>query len=74
MKKQKKIVLIKNKKNNKKKDDKNDIDDNHNNEEEHNALVCEDQKEMINKINMDEDILDLHRTKLGYIEISIYDN
>ena len=63
-----------NENNNKKKDDKNDIDDNHNNEEEHNALVCEDQKEMINKINMDEDILDLHRTKLGYIEISIDDN
>ena len=43
---------------------------NQNNEEEHNSLVDGEEKKVINKICLEEDILDLHRTKLGYIEIS----
>ena len=43
---------------------------NQNNEEEHNSLVDGEEKKVINKICLEEDILDLHHTKLGYIEIS----
>ena len=56
--------------------EKNDMVDNHNNieEEEHNTLVVKEEEEMINKIKIDGDILDLHRTKLGYIEVPLDDN
>ena len=57
---------------------KNESDDNNQNsqeeinqnEEEHNSLVDGEEKKVINKICLEEDILDLHHTKLGYIEIS----
>ena len=64
------------KKENKKKDNmenenENDIINSQNNEEEHNALVQEKKNiDVLNKSCIEEDILDISHTKLGYIEIS----
>ena len=58
---------IENKNNNNDIKNCNDIDNIQNNEEENNILVCKE-NDKINKSCIEEDILDLYHTKLGYIE------
>ena len=64
---------INNKKNeikNENENNENEIDSNQNSEEEHNNLVPKEvENNILNKSYLEEDILDLNHTKLGYIEI-----
>ena len=60
-----------NKNENHNENNENEIDSNQNSEEEHNALVSKETENVniLNKSCLEEDILDLTHTKLGYIEI-----
>ena len=64
------IEKEKNHENNSQNENESNLDKNQNGEEEHHALVVEEKEiEKINKSYVEEDILDLSHTKLGYIEI-----
>ena len=64
------IEKEKNHEDNSQNENESNLDKNQNGEEEHHALVVEEKEiEKINKSYVEEDILDLSHTKLGYIEI-----